>query len=214
MNDHVCTGEVEACAPGFQGDEKHRFFTAIEGVYQPQALLGGGGAIEVEAVDAFFGQMLADKIQHACELGEEQHPVAAVQGVLEQLVQEIQLAAAAAIIVKKESRMAAKLAQAREERQDFDAALFKALRGKLFLHFLAGFSQPGGVDFALARRHFGAHFAFHLGRQLFEHFFLQAPQQEGADVAAEVLQRFLVLIFDNGCFKVILEKFVAAQVAR
>ena len=80
--------------------------------------------------------------------------------------------------------MAAKLAQAREERQDFDAALLKALCGKLFLHFRAGFSQPGGVDLALARRHFSAHLAFYFRRQLLEYFFFQATQQERTDVAA------------------------------
>ena len=176
--------------------------------------MGGGGAVQVEAVDALLGQMLADEIEHACELREQQHPVAAFKGVLEQLVQEVQLAAAAAIIVKKERRMTAELAQAREKRQDFDAALFETLSREFFLHFLAGFSQPGGVDFALAGRHFSAHLAFHFRRQLFEHFFFQATQQEGADMAAQVLQRFLVLVFDDGRFKVILEKLMAAQVAR
>ncbi len=214
VNDHVCASEVEAGAASLQGDEEDRFFTAVEGVYKPQALLGGGGAVEVEAVDAFLGQMLADEIQHACELGEQQHPMAAFQSVLQQLVQEVQLAAAAVIIIKKERRMAAELTQACEERQNFDTALFEALGGELFLHFLPGFSQPGGINLALARCHFGAHFAFHFRRQFFEHFFFQTSQQEGTDMAAQVLQRFLVLIFDNRRFKVILEKFVAAQVTR
>ena len=91
MNHRVRARQVQAHAAGFQADEKHRDRgVALKSLHHRAAI--GGRAVEVTELNVFRRELLLEQRQHAHELAEDQHAMAAVDDFLQQFAEHLQFA--------------------------------------------------------------------------------------------------------------------------
>ena len=116
-----------------------------------------------------------------------------LDGLGQQVFQQLDLAGFAAEALHDQGRMAADLAQLRQGGQHLRPPGGEGAVLDQAFHAHALLVQHGQIDLALLACHGDGNHRFHLVRQFRHHFFFQPAHQEGADAAQQVL-RVLALI--------------------
>ena len=93
MDDHVGRRQVEAHAARLERDQKHRHLARLELRDHLGAALLGRSARELKKADVLLGQALANDIEHARELAEQQNVVPAVERTVHELHASVELGA-------------------------------------------------------------------------------------------------------------------------
>lgn len=110
---------------------KNLLAAVVEIVYKPHPLFRFCSAIKIVIGQAILRQLLSDHSKHAGKLRKQQHPPAAGNSVCQNLLEQLQFAAAALILFEKESRMTAKLPEPCEESKNFYLTFVKNHFGRL-----------------------------------------------------------------------------------
>ena len=208
MDDDVCRRQVQACAARPQRDEEHIRFAAVEPAHKLRTHRLWGGALQGKVAHARFVQPFCQQLQHGGELAEQQDAVSALHSSRHQIHAGFQLGAAAVPVVCHKARVAADLPQAHEhcEHRHFILRLCSA---QLFPRV----HHSGKVELALLLVQLDAVEILSLGRQLFKHLGLHAPQDERPGQLVQPPQGFLVLLLHDGLFKPGTEVLVRRQIA-
>ena len=209
MDDDICRRQVQAGAARPQRDEEHVRFAAVEPAHKLCTHRLWGGTLQGKVAHARFVQPFCQQFQHGGELAEQQDAVSALHSSRHQLHAGVQLGAAAVPVVRHKAGVAADLPQAHEHREH--------------RHFILGLGgaqlfprvhHSGKVELALLLVQLDAVEILGLGRQLFEHLGLHAPQDERPGQLVQPPQGILVLLLHDGLFKPGAEGLVGRQIPR
>ena len=216
VDDGVGLRQVQAGAAGLQADQEQRDLARGEAGDGAVAVLGLAG--ELGPGEAALLQLLLDQAEHGGELREQQHLAAFGQHLGELLHQQLQLGRLAQRLGSRhrgqQPRVAADLAQLQQRVQDLDLRLRQALVGQRVAHRLLGRQADRLVQVGLRAAEGDAHRGLLLGGQLAGHLRLAAPQQEGRDPAAQLVEPLGVAVLLDRRAERLLEARRAAQEAR
>ena len=133
--------------------------------------------------------------------------------VSDQPTHKLCLCRASFIIIIQKRRIAAKLSKARQFRQNFDLIRPDFLVG-FFLQHQLHTSDMGIIQLLLLPIHIGIQVFLQLVRQILQHFFFQAPQNEWTDQPLQPLRGVFVLVLDNRLFQLCPKPLIAVQIPR
>jgi len=145
--------QVEAGAARFEGNEEDLAVTAVEAVAETLTFLRVRGAIQIQAGNTFPVQTLADDLQHAHKLAEDQHPPSGINGGVDGLHQQLQLAAGALVIRQEQLGMTAYLPQLQKNAEHLHPGPGQRAFVQRLSHMLPQRGQQRLIDPILLRRH-------------------------------------------------------------
>ena len=109
MDDHVSRGEVEAHATGLEAHQEDVGLPLLEAAHQPLAGLLARLARELEVREVRLREPGGQEVEHARELREDQHLVAGVHRLRDQLQAGLELGAAVLVALYAQAWVAADL---------------------------------------------------------------------------------------------------------
>jgi len=203
-------GQVQARATGLQRDQEHAgLLVLLELAHDVGAILAGAGQ-PVEG-QAHLLQLAAHDFEHGHELAEEQHLVAFLVQLLNEVQRGGQLGAFLACgLGLDQTWVAADLAQAGQGLQQGEAAALQRVLAHGGDDHVLRVSQLVAIHLLLHAAHFAEHVFLGARWQFLGHLALGAAQDEGPQSGRQALRGLLVL----AAVEVLLEVAALAQRAR
>ena len=99
VDDHVGRRQIKAHAARLERDQKHRHLARLELRDHLGAALLGRSARELKKADVLLGQALANDIEHARELAEQQNVMPAVERTVHELHASVELGAPRLVVL-------------------------------------------------------------------------------------------------------------------
>src|ERR1043166_2606329 len=196
MNHRVRRGKVQPDTASFEADQKHRRGTALKLFHHFAAL--SGRAIKITVFDLLLVQLLLEQRQHADELAEQEHAMAAIGDFLEQFVERFELpryfsrrlrrgrrrkrnrflSFAAFARHFQQPQVTTNLSQPQQRGEDHQLALRETLRAHRFQNFFPTELHHLLINCTLLVVQFAERDLFNLFRKLGCHIALKSTQNE------------------------------------
>ena len=180
VHHHAGTRQVQSRIAGLERNKKHRGVVIVELVDQLKPLLLRGSAGDHIVINVILAQPLADQMQVAGELRENQHLASRITAGFHKLLNRIKLGGFLPRILVHQPRVATNLPQPGQLGKHLNLALPEVE----VLIFVDGSAQPlfhRSVQFALFALQLDGDDVLNLVRQVTQHVFLQTPQDERSD---------------------------------
>ena len=177
VDDHVGSRQIKAHAARLERNQEHRHLARLELRNHLGATLLGRCARELKEGDVLLGQALADDIEHARKLAEQQDAMTAVERAVNELHTRIELGASRLVVRIVQMRVATDLAQLGELGKHLEL-IFLKLPGLAVLHLLGDAVLVGQVELALFAGKLCHDRILDLLGQIGHHIFLDATQHK------------------------------------
>ena len=212
VNDHVGNRQVQTDAARLERNQKHRHLARLELRNHLGAALLGRCAREFKEADVLLGQALADDIEHARKLAEQQNVMPAVERAVHELHTSVELGAPGLVVLVVQMRVAADLAQLSELGEHLELILLK-LAGFAMLHLLGNAILVGQVELALLASELRHDRVLDLLGQVGDHVFLNTTQHKRRHERLQASSAVTLGVFDRA-LKALGKRLARAQKAR
>ena len=177
VDDHVGSRQIKAHAARLERNQEHRHLARLELRNHLGATLFRRCARKLKKGDILLGQALADDIEHARKLAEQQDAVTAVECSVDELHARIEFGASRLVVRIVQMRVAADLTQLGELGKHLKF-IFLKLPGLAVLHLLDDAVLVCQVELALLAGKLRHHRILDLLGQVGHHVFLDATQHK------------------------------------